>query len=221
MHSVRSEALTRLGAALVDRGWLWWDGVDQETPSLTQNRSNNIVISVGFVSQNFPEGQVSFSPTLGVTHREVSRLAAAFNGRPWRGAGDSSSLGTSLSTLLQAAGISGAPYARWMISSPSEVERVGDVILGDLETYGTTFWDRFQDLYDMISWMQADKGYQALVGNLAIALAVTGANAEAADALEQYSAFTAQQSGRIRDRTNSFLSAFSTYFGFGAGAGMV
>ena len=214
MH-VRDAAVTRLGAALVERGWQWWDEADRETPSLILSRPNDLINSIGLVSQALSGDQVSFSPTLGVTHLEVSRLAAAFSGRSWRGAGDSSSFGTSLSGLLHAAGISGSPYSRWMIESPSEMERIVDVIHADVEVYGMAFWNGFHELDDLISWMQADKGYQSIVGNLAVALALTGASEEAIGALEEYSAFTARQAGRMHDRTREFVAAFVAHFGFG------
>lgn len=221
MHALRDEAVSRLGVALVERGWQWWDEADHETPSFVLNRSNDLVNSIGLVSHEISGNQVAFSPTLGVTHLEVSRLAATFSGRPWRGAGDSSSFGTSLSSLLHSAGVPGSPYSRWLIEAQSEMERTVDVILADIEVYGMAFWDGFHDLGDMISCMQADKGYQALVGNLAIALALTGANEEAIGALEEYSAFTALQTGRMRDRTRSFVMSFSAHFGFGAEVGVV
>ncbi|MFI7078357.1 hypothetical protein ACIBO1_13810 [Micromonospora sp. NPDC049903] len=213
---MRSEVVFRLGAALTERGWRWWDDINHETPSLVLSSSNGMVYSVGLVSQTMSERRVAFSPTLGVTHVEVSRLAAAFNGRPWRGAGDSSSLGVALSNLLHSAGFPASPYSRWMVNSESEVEHVSSVILEDLELHGSDFWNGFLGLDDMISWMRGDKGYQALVGNLAIALALRGADEEAVVALREYAAFATGLPEKMRDRTRVFLVSFSEHFELGS-----
>ncbi|GIF38681.1 hypothetical protein [Actinoplanes xinjiangensis] len=202
-----------LGTALVEHGWQWHKGVDRETPSLTLAASDEIVWSIGLVSRDFSANEVGFNPTLGITHVEVGRLAATFNGRQWRGPGDSSLLGRSLSALLCDAGISNAPYPRWIIEGESEVEIKTQVILDDIENYAAPFWSAFSDLDSQIFWMRNDMGYQALVGNLSIALAVAGAREEAARALKAYAEFAPQAVGPLRVRTDSFLELFSAHFG--------
>ncbi|MEV4511575.1 hypothetical protein AB0K00_21690 [Dactylosporangium sp. NPDC049525] len=219
MQALRDEVVDRIGAAFVERGWQLWDEAGRETPTLTLSRPNDVIHSIALTSLPLSFGGVRFSPSLEVAHVDVSRLAAAFAGRSWSGAGDTSLFGTTLATLVRAGGDLKQSAVGWTIESRSDVEPAVDAMFGNIKIHGMAYLNRFRDLEDLISWMRADKGYQILVGNLAVALAVSGASEEAAQTLHDYVAFVARMPpGVLRDRTRSFVEAFAAHFGYGADA---
>ncbi|MEV4139927.1 hypothetical protein AB0J72_48180 [Dactylosporangium sp. NPDC049742] len=216
MHALRDVVVDRMGAALVERGWQRWGDASDETPRLTLSRPGDIVCSIGLASLARSYGGVEFSPTAGVTHVEVSRLSAVFAGHAWRGPGDSSLFGTTLATLVRAGGRPDQSVRGWAVDAESAVEPAVDDMLECIDTDGMAYLDGFRDLGDLISWMRADKGYQILVGKLAVALAVAGERDEAILTLRDYVAFVAQvPPGVLRDRTQAFVDAFAAHFGYG------
>jgi hypothetical protein len=156
---------------------------------------------------------VNFSIILGVRHVELNTLVSRFMGRA--SAGRTATFGRSLIDLLPH--IVPAELAnRWRVRSAAGVESFVETAAGDVEGYGLPFLRNFRNLDDIISHLAAEKRYQMMSGQLAVAYGLASRWAQAEDALHEYANVAESQRGPMLRQSENFLSNFAEHFGFGS-----
>ncbi|MBO3744205.1 hypothetical protein [Actinoplanes flavus] len=214
---LRDAAVQRLTGLLLEVGWETARSSCTE-PAFAQLQPTGLVFSFR-PNPSIRFGEVTFSPTVGTGHRELGRLCNEFMGRP-PSAGSPGALGTAvdLGSLLYADGLSAASFTRWRVSSEDEVDTGTAVLLEDLAGDGMPFMQRFASLGDIIAWTYVNRGYQARDGILAVACALDGREAEAAEVIGDYAAYGTDQVGRLLEQTTRFVQNFVGHFGIGEDA---
>ncbi|MBC3839769.1 hypothetical protein GXW82_04570 [Streptacidiphilus sp. 4-A2] len=155
---------------------------------------------------------MTFHPTLGVQHLELSRLLASFRGRQPLGLSGACSFSAPLSDLLHRQGQGGAPYGRWTMRTLEQVETVVQVLLDDVKAFGAPFLHSFDSIEDLIVRLEHAPRYQELRAHLAIACALTGRRAQAANVLGEYMEKVTCQRPPMLDQSRLFIESFVSHF---------
>ena len=213
LDALESFAEESLANVLQDTGWLAGEQLDDESGvvAFARQEVEDVVYQLDLL-RDVKVDSINFSVILGVRHVELSVLVSRLLGRA--GVGRAATFGRSLIDLLPH--ISPADLAnRWRVRSEVNLEVVVEKAIGDLETFGMPFLRSFRNLEDIILYLETERRYQMMSGQLAVACGLAGRRSEAEDALREYVNAAQNQRGAMLQQSQNFLSNFTDHFGFG------
>lgn len=214
LDALESSAAEAMVSRLQSAGWCRIDQTDDEPGIAAFDRQEveRVMYQLDLLWDAKLDG-VDFSLILGVRHLELSALVSRFMGRA--ATARTAVFGRSLIDLL--------PHLspidlvnRWQVRVMADIELVAEKVAGELEGYGLPFLRSFRNLDDIISYLETEKRYQMMSGQLAVACGIVERRAQAEDALREYADAARIQQGPILLQSQNFVSSFVKYFGFGS-----